>query len=185
MEAFIVDFKNDEKGVEGVGGCIIAKNITNLREKHPSSFVLDAFTCGGLGLEYIAGEEGSKHREFLEIFLGMAYFANLKIKDHPFKNLAGEKTMKAFMVNYRSDGKGVGGCEIAKKESQLRDKYPNALILETFAYGAPGLEYIAGEEKSDHRALLKMFLGMAYFANSETTGPDCFLTSWHREQGLV
>jgi hypothetical protein len=92
--------------------------------------------------------------------------------------------MEAFMVNFRSDGKGVGGCIIAENVTELRIKYPNILVLDAFTCGGLGLEFIAGEERSDHRALLEMFMGMAYFANSKTRGPDCYITSWHREQGL-
>ncbi|KKT43948.1 MAG: hypothetical protein UW32_C0001G0540 [Candidatus Wolfebacteria bacterium GW2011_GWE2_44_13] len=90
--------------------------------------------------------------------------------------------MEAFMVNFRSDGRGAGGCIIAEDIKELRAKHPNVLVLDAFACGGLTLSYIAGEEKSDHRALLEMFLGMAYFANSKTTGPDCYQTSWHREQ---
>jgi hypothetical protein len=92
--------------------------------------------------------------------------------------------MEAFMVNYRSDGRGVGGCIIAKNIAELRAKHPNVLVLDAFACGGLTLGHIAGEEGSDHRALLEMFMGMAYFANSETTGPDCYQTSWHVEQGI-
>lgn len=92
--------------------------------------------------------------------------------------------MEAFMVNFRSDGRGVGGCIIAKDINELRARYPNVSVLDAFACGGLTLGYIAGEESSVHRALLEMFLGMAYFANSKIIGPDCYETSWHREQSM-
>lgn len=90
--------------------------------------------------------------------------------------------MEAFIVNFRSDGKGVGGCVVAENVQALRAKHPDVLVLDAYACGGLTLSYIAGEEGSDHRALFEMFMGMAYFANSETMGPPCFETSWHREQ---
>jgi hypothetical protein len=91
--------------------------------------------------------------------------------------------VEAFMVNFRSDGKGFGGCIIAKNVTELRSKHPDVLILDAFTCGGLGLGFIAGKEYSDHRALLEMFMGMAYFAHSETVGPPCYQTSWHIEQG--
>lgn len=92
--------------------------------------------------------------------------------------------MEAFMVNFRSDGKGVGGCIIAEDIAELRTKHPDVLVLDAFCCGGLTLAHIAGDEGSSHRALLEMFIGMAYFANSETRGPSCYVTSWHIEQGM-
>jgi hypothetical protein len=92
--------------------------------------------------------------------------------------------MEVFIVNYRSDGKGVGGCIVAKDITELRAKHPDVLVLDAFTCGGLGLGCITGEEKSDHRALFEMVVGMAYFANSKTQGPDCYQTSWHDEQDL-
>ena len=43
--------------------------------------------------------------------------------------------MEAFMVNFRSDGEGVGGCIITENIKTLRTKHPNVLVLAAFACG--------------------------------------------------